>query len=202
MPVQYSVHEENGGSPYSVDALFPSGTYSDLDYTPTWAHHRFGGWFSSSATPTTEPPSGTPISPSDKIVYDITDVYARWQIPATVNFDATSEGGQMSGGWTSPDYYVGQPYGTLPVPTKSGEGFIGWFTSDGTKISETTLVSSGKVTLTARYLAVTYTTTYTCTTTSAYKNTGIYSANRYSTSYPIVVDWGDGSTDAIYGNIS
>ena len=25
MPVQYSVHEENGGSPYSVDALFPSG---------------------------------------------------------------------------------------------------------------------------------------------------------------------------------
>ena len=62
------------------------------------------------------------------------------------------------------------------------------------------MISSG--TLTARYAAVTWGTTYSCTTTSTYKNTGIYSANRYSTSDPIVVDWGDGTNDVVYGNIS
>lgn len=200
--MSYAIHEENGSAATTVQTLFPSGKYSALDYTPTWAHHRFGGWFESAATPTTAVPTGTTISPSDSVVYDRSDVYARWQLPATVNFDATSGGGQMPGGWTAPDYYIGQPYGTLPVPTKSGQVFLGWFTAGGTRITEGTVVESSGATLTARYMAVSYTTTYTCTTTSSYKNTGIYSATRYSSSYPIVVDWGDGSIDVVYGGIS
>jgi len=45
-------------------------------------------------------------------------------------------------------------------------------------------------------------TEYVVQTTSSYKKTGIYSATRYSSSSPIVVDWGDGNVDAIEGNIS
>ncbi len=32
-------------------------------------------------------------------------------------------------------YPVGQPYGKLPVPTKPGQSFLGWFTGDGTQVT-------------------------------------------------------------------
>lgn len=202
LAMSYRINEGNGSSATTVDTVFPGGKYDALGYTPAWAHHRFGGWYDSAATPTTAVPTGTSISPSDPVVYGRSDVYARWQLPATVNFDATSGGGQMPGGWTAPDYYIGQPYGVLPVPTKSGETFLGWFTSGGVRITEDTAVPSDGTTLTARYMAVNYTTTYTCTTTSSYRNTGIYIAMRYSSSSPVVVDWGDNSVDVVYGSIS
>ena len=145
-------------------------------------------------------PTYTVVSPSSSVSYNIKVVRASWQSPTTVTFDATTNGGTMPSGWTSPDYYEGQPYGTLPEPTKAGEVFLGWFTSGGTRVTESSTVTTG--TLTARYAAVTWGTTYSCTTTSTRKNTGIYSANRYSSSDPIVVDWGDGTNDVVYGNIS
>lgn len=201
MPVQYTIDECNGNAPTAVNVYFPSGTYENLDYTPTWSGHRFVGWYTTSATPsTTAPTSGTQVQKGDSVVFDRSTVYARWQLPTTVTFDATTNGGQMPSGWVSPDYYEGQPYGTLPEPTKSGEVFLGWFTSGGTRVTTSSAVTSG--TLTARYMAVTWATTYSCTTTSSYKNTGIYAANRYSSSDPIAVDWGDGTMDVVYGNIS
>ena len=201
MPMQYTIDECNGNAPTAVNVYFPSGKYEDLDYTPTWSGHRFVGWYTTSATPsTTAPTSGTQVQKGDSVVFDRSTVYARWQLPTTVTFDATTNGGQMPSGWTAPDYYEGQLYGTLPTPTKSGEVFLGWFTSGGTRVTTSSNASSG--TLTARYMSVTWATTYSCTTTSSYKNTGIYSANRYSSSDPIVVDWGDGTTDVVYGNIS
>ena len=201
MPMQYTINECNGNAPTAVNVYFPSGTYEDLDYTPTWPGHRFVGWYTTSATPsTTAPTSGTQVQKGDSVVFDRSTVYARWQLPTTVTFDATTNGGTMPSGWTSHDYYEGQPYGTLPEPTKAGEVFLGWFTSGGTRVTESSTVTTG--TLTARYAAIAWGTTYSCTTTSTYKNTGIYSANRYSSSDPIVVDWGDGTNDVVYGNIS
>ena len=197
LPTYYTIDECNGNAPTMVNANFPSDKYDALDYTPTWEHHRFVGWYS---VVFGNDNAGIEISPSDAIAYGIHDVYAHWQLPTTVTFDATTNGGSMPSGWVSPDYYEGQPYGTLPKPTKSGEMFLGWFTPDGTRITESSTVTTGI--LTARYTAVTWGTTYSCTTTSTYKNTGIYSANRYSESEPIVVDWGDGTSDVVDGNIS
>lgn len=197
----YTIHEGNGNTPTIVNAKFPSDKYTALDYTPVWEHHRFVGWYTTSATPsTTAPTSGTQVQKGDSVVFDRSTVYARWQLPTTMTFDATTNGGQMPSGWIAPDYYEGQPYGTLPTPTKSGEVFLGWFTSSGTRVTESSIVATG--TLTARYAAVTWGMSYSCTTTSSYNKTGIYSANRYSSSDPIVVDWGDGTTDVVYGNIS
>lgn len=202
MRTSYTIYPENGGSSTDVQALFPSGKYDALATEPTWANHRFGGWWTSAATPTTSAPSGgTQVNNGDSIVYGRSAVYARWQLPATVSFDATTNGGAMPGGWTAPDYYVGQPYGTLPTPTKSGEVFLGWFTSGGTRVTTASTVAAG--TLTARYAAVTYATKWevVCSTTSRLK-TGIYSATRRNSVDPIIVDWGDGSVDVVYGNIS
>jgi len=199
--VPYTVHPENGGASTDAVGLFPSGKYDALATAPTWAHHRFAGWYETAATPSTSAPTGTAILPGDSIVYGRTDVYARWQLPATVTFDATTNGGTMPSGWTSPDYYVGQAYGTLPSPTKTGEVFLGWFTSGGTRVTTASTVAAG--TLTARYAAVTYATKWeTNCTSSSYLKTGIYSATARNSSNPIVVDWGDGTYDVIYGNIS
>ena len=144
--------------------------------------------------------SGRTVLPTEGIDYDVSDVYAAWQLPTTVTFDATTNGGQMPSGWVSPDYYEGQPYGTLPKPTKAGEVFIGWFTSGGTLVTESSAVTSG--TLTARYMEVTYDTSFEVTTASTYRKAGIYSTTSLNSSNPTVVDWGDGTTDVVYGNIS
>jgi hypothetical protein len=130
-------------------------------------------------------------------------VYARWQLPTAVTFDATTNGGAMPSGWSAPYYYAGQPYGTLPTPTKSGEVFLGWFTSGGTRITTATNVPSGGGTLTARYAAVTYATQWEvyCSSTS-YRKTGIYSTTSRNSANPTVVSWGDGAIDVVYGNIS
>ena len=145
-------------------------------------------------------PTYTVVSPSSSVSYNIKVVRASWQSPTTVTFDATTNGGTMPSGWTSPDYYEGQPYGTLPEPTKAGEVFLGWFTSGGTRVTESSTVTTG--TLTARYAAVTYDTSFQVTTTSSYRKTGIYSATSRNSSNPTVIDWGDGTTDVVYGNIS
>ena len=193
--VQPYISSENYPSdePIPVYGNFPSGTYSALSYVPEFAHRRFVGWYDS-------PSFTNQILSSDSIIYDVSAVYARWQEPTTVTFDATTNGGAMPSAWVSPDYYEGQPYGTLPEPEKDGETFIGWYTSGGTRVTESSSVSSG--TLTARYMSISYATTFTVTTTSSYKNTGIYSATRYSSSDPIIVDWGDDTIDIIDGNIS
>lgn len=198
--ISYTIDETNGNVPTVISANFPSGKYEALNYTPSWDHHLFAGWFDSSAAPTISVPVGTKIKPNDNIVYNRSVVYARWQIPVTITFDATTNGGQMPSGWVSPDYYEGQPYGTLPQPTKSGEVFLGWFTSGGTRVTESSTVTTG--TLTARYMEVVYDTSFEVTTASSYRKAGIYSTTALNSSKPTVVDWGDGTTDVVYGNIS
>lgn len=202
--VPYTIHPENGGASTDAVGLFPSGKYDALATAPIWTGHRFAGWYTTASTPAqAADTSGTAVAAADAIVLGRSDVYARWQLPATVAFDATTNGGAMPSGWTSPDYYEGQPFGTLPTPTKSGEVFLGWFTSGGSRITTDTNVPAGGGTLTARYAAVTYATQWEVNCTSAsYLKTGIYSATSRNSANPTVVDWGDGTYDVVYGNIS
>lgn len=140
------------------------------------------------------------IMSSDTIRYDVSTVKALWQNPISVTFDATTNGGTMPNGWVAPNYYEGQPYETLPQPTKTNETFIGWYDSWGIKITKDTPAISGK--LIARFTIPVYDTSFEVTTTSSYRNTGIYTATSKNTSNPTIVDWGDGSTDVVYGNVS
>ncbi|MBO7688621.1 MAG: leucine-rich repeat protein [Kiritimatiellae bacterium] len=199
----YQISEENGSAATTVDVLFPSGTYAALDYTPVWAHHRFYGWYTTATTPqAAEVTTGVQVQPGGSIVHGRQTIFARWQTPATVTFDATSGGGEMPGGWTAPDYYEGQPYGELPTPSKSDEIFIGWYTAGGARVTTATTVPAGGGALTARYMAVTYATKFEVTTTSSYKKFGIYSTTAINSANPTVVDWGDGSVDVVIGSIS
>ena len=142
------------------------------------------------------------VNPSDSIVYDIDKVEAKWTSPTTITFDATTNGGQMPPDWVSPNYYVGKPFGILPVPTASSKIFSGWYTPYGEMVTKDTIVSPEYNFLIAKYMDVAWNTSYSCTTTSEYKNTGIYDATRASASNPIAIDWGDGNIDFVNGNIS
>lgn len=150
----YLVHPENGSANSTVDALFPSGKYAYLSNEPSWSGHRFIGWFQSASTPSAAIPSTAgAIQPSDSVVYSMTDIYARWQTPTTITFDATTNGGQMPSGWTAPYYYAGQSYGDLPTPTHASLNFTGWYDGSGNKVVSVDVVPAGGATLTARYSA-------------------------------------------------
>lgn len=144
---------------------------------------------------------GRQVYPLTKVPVEESSVHARWGRKITVAFDATTNGGAMPSGWVAPDYYEFREYGTLPVPTKSGEVFIGWYTSAGERVTVDTLVSSAINTLIARYMQVTYATTYQVTPDASYPKTGIYSATRDDSTKPIVIDWGDGKNDVVEGDI-
>ena len=45
----------------------------------------------------------------------------------------------------------GQMFGELPVPTRSGYNFLGWYTDDGTRVTATSITPAHNLTLTARY---------------------------------------------------
>ena len=70
---------------------------------------------------------------------------ASWKAVVKVTFDA-------NGGTCSPlsgTYTVGQAFGTLPTPKRSGNRFIGWYTASrgGTRVTASTKVSQSLTTL-------------------------------------------------------
>lgn len=86
-------------------------------------------------------------------------LYAQWSVNNyTLTFNAN--GGSVSPASKSLAY--GSQYGTLPTPTRNGYTFTGWFTaaSGGTKVSNTTTMGAGNVTLYAQWSPITYTVSY------------------------------------------
>ena len=75
-----------------------------------------------------------------------------------ITFDAN--GGELEE--TQKVVPYGQPYGTLPVPTRVGHSFAGWFTADGTRVTEGTKMDVvwDIVTLTARWTPLSYTVSW------------------------------------------
>lgn len=126
--------DSNGGSapsPASKDIIFGE-TYGTLP-TVTRTNHTFLGWY-------TSPTAGSLVSDSTIVTLSTNHtLYARWNqnaVPVLVRFNAGS-------GDVSPEnktVYVGQPYGTLPVPTRSRYEFTGWFFG-GDEITSSTIVS-------------------------------------------------------------
>ena len=102
---------------------------------PTLANYEFAGWY-------TAPEGGSRIT-QDSIVpfQDTTTLYARWKPSSlSVTFDAC--GGNVTSDSKKLTYE--KPYGELPVPTREGFIFTGWFTQPegGQQISESSIVRS------------------------------------------------------------
>ena len=124
--------------------------------TPIRDHYAFDGWY-------TESTGGTQVT-ADTIYdnYELADInlYAHWVADGyQVTFNAN--GGSVS---TSTKAVVYESaYGTLPIPTRTGYTFAGWYTeaSGGSQITETTIVTTASNhTLYAHWNANTYTVTF------------------------------------------
>ena len=94
--------------------------------------HTFAGWY-------TEATDGTKITENTVINADTT-YYAHWIENVTVTFDA-------DGGTVSPNTITVQPgstISTLPIPTKAGYTFKGWFTDNTytTEVTSSTVVNA------------------------------------------------------------
>lgn len=88
------------------------------------------------------------------------------------------EGGE---GAASGRYIYSKPFGTLPVPTKSGYTFGGWCTSSGTAVGEDTVFEDeGMTLLFASWLANEYKVTFESENGEAAETRLIKSGERYS----------------------
>lgn len=156
MEYSYDIDPSNGDPNISESTIFPSGKYDALDFKPLWDGHRFVGWFKDSASPSASIPSMSgEIMADTPVIYALKTIYAHWQLPVTVTFDAESGGGVLPEGWTA-NYYAGQPFGTLPKPTHETLNFIGWYDGNGNKITSSSIVPDGGASFTARFSSASF----------------------------------------------
>lgn len=122
---------------------------------PTRAGYTFGGYFTSTDGSGTQYYTANGASAANWTIAQNTTLYAYWigdEIVAMLD----PQGGVISG-----NYYirptVGQAYGTLPTPTRTGYTFDGWFTAatgGSLVMSETICTTTTNHTLYAQWTAV------------------------------------------------
>jgi uncharacterized repeat protein (TIGR02543 family) len=155
--VTFDYQGATGGDTTPSKIVTFGATYGTLP-TPTKTGHTFGGW-------TTLPNAGAIVGASSTVTTTANGqtLYARWTANSyTVTFDYQG----ATGGDTTPNKQVtyAATYGALPVPTRTGYAFGGWFTAAGgagTEITQTTTVGiTAAQTLWAKWTINTFTVTY------------------------------------------
>ena len=136
------------------DQTLPTVTWSKTDYSLT-------GWAASSTAINAEfAPTATVQNSYIDAKYNEqgtpVDLYAVWKLERyTVTFDV--QGGQLPVGHPeSKQYAVGQPMGVLPVPTRDGREFVGWYTQPngaGQNVNEKSTFLVPNTTIYARWVS-------------------------------------------------
>ena len=144
----------SGGSvsPSSKTVTY-AAVYGDLP-TPTRAGYTFAGWW-------TAPSGGTQVTATTTVsITSAQTLYAHWTLNTyNVTFDAN--GGSVSSASKTVTYAAA--YGDLPVPTRAGHTFAGWWTaaSGGTQVTTSAKVSiTSAQTLYAHWTLNTYNVTF------------------------------------------
>lgn len=145
--------DANGGELEETQKVVPYGQPYGTLPVPTLEHCAFNGWY-------IENENGESIRVTeDMIVTGDQTLHASWQIRTYIlKFDA--HGGTVSE--SERKVYTDDPIGELPVPTRVGHSFAGWFTADGTRVTDKTKMDVvwDIVTLTARWTPLSYTVSW------------------------------------------
>ena len=134
----------NGGTvSQTTKSVTYDSTYGDLP-TPTRTGYNFTGWTL----------NGTKITSTTQVkTASNHTLVAQWQaISYTLTFDPNGQGGAVSP--TTKTVTYDSTYGDLPIPTRAGYIFIGWYTSDngGSQVlSNTTVKTADKHVLYAHW---------------------------------------------------
>jgi uncharacterized repeat protein (TIGR02543 family) len=134
---QYKItFQINGGQmTESFKVIAYGASYGELP-TPTKVSNRFEGWFTSNT-------SGERITSATKMELDADHtIYARWTLFTERKVSFHANGGTVN--LAAAIVQSGSKYGKLPVPTRTGYDFLGWYTqvSGGTRILEQTIVTT------------------------------------------------------------
>ena len=119
--------------------VFEGQPYGSLP-TPTRNGYVFLGWFSADDTNFDKRIEATDIVNSDM------SLVAWWQKDenaVTLEFDAN--GGELDESDCIKYLQKGDRAGALPTPTKNGCTFLGWFLSDGTELTRTTIINTNTI---------------------------------------------------------
>ena len=127
--------------------VYADGVYPELP-TLDKAGSLFLGWFDGD----TEIKAGDPV-----ITADDHTLVAKWKVMTTITLDAN--GGSVADGYVNVDLATDTAYPTLPVPTRTGYTFAGWYYGDILVDAGTALQVSGEHTLTAQWSVNSYTVT-------------------------------------------
>jgi hypothetical protein len=125
---QALAYDANGGTCKAKGKTCTIGKAYGTLATPIWAGHAFLGWW-------TEKDGGTQLTAKTKVdAVAARTAYAHWTTEQVVAF-------APNGGSVNPSergYAIGEEYGSLPVATKAGSAFAGWWTakSGGKKVTE------------------------------------------------------------------
>ena len=143
-PKKYTVYFSPQGGSCDVTSKTVSygGLYGDLP-TPTRNGYSFLGWYTLSGKQIT-------YYSTVNVNYD-DNLYAHWT-PKTYTVTLNPNGGSCS--TASKQVTYGKAYGTMPVPTRKGYTFAGWWTAKtgGKKVTASTICyASGNYTLYARW---------------------------------------------------
>lgn len=161
-PLSYKATlDVNGGNELIIKNIYVTYDTEYLVQVPTKADSIFGGYYDAIE-------GGNQYTFSDgrgvdvwKTASDIT-LYARWYaVNDTVDVIFDPNGGECK--TTSNEVKLGGTYGLMPIPTKNGYNFVGWYSQrvGGVLITkDTPLMQTIEHTLYARYTLATYTITY------------------------------------------
>lgn len=126
------------------------GTYGTLP-TPTKPGYIFKGWIN---------PNGEKITSTTTVNLTADEILtADWEANTyTITFDPGPDGTVNE---PTRDVNYGDTYGTLPIPTRPGYVFDGWYGPDGNKIEETDVIDIlTDITVTAGWVGEEYTLTF------------------------------------------
>ena len=146
--------ENNGGTGNVPNKTYNVGEkYGELPAGPTPpVGYTFDGWY-------TEKTGGMSILPTTTVSKSYTPLYAHYKAKTfTVTFNGN--GGSSVG---SKDVTFGTVYGPLPIPSRTGYVFKGWFTDakGGTEVGVSTIYAiNANQTLYAHWAAKTFTITF------------------------------------------
>nr|MCR5623609.1 InlB B-repeat-containing protein [Lachnospiraceae bacterium] len=155
--ITFTVRFHSGGTNDLIKTvtMVTNGQYTFENPKVSWCWYNdvptyeFSGWaFSENGSPYFGGDGITTILSTNEIyrftTNGVLDLYSTWTIRKSYNLDLYLDDGTSL--CLSKRIFKGATYGNLPVPTKSGYYFLGWYTSlsGGTKITSDTIVNVTK----------------------------------------------------------
>lgn len=147
--------DTKGGDKFDPKKVKHNETVDSLP-TPTKSGYIFDCWC-------IDEKCTIPFDVATKVTENFT-LYARWEEPKDDSWTVTFKlnGGSIADGKTTIQVKKGEAIGTLPIPTKDGNTFGGWYEDDTfAKKVDSTFIVTKDITLYAKWAPNTYTVTVT-----------------------------------------